>query len=133
MLKSIENDTLLLILAPLAMLGSGMGCDRAVPGCARLCLAMLPTFSKRVTDIDFSFSGHAGADAGHLGGILEAYLRKRRPKARIQDGAPVGQHGAQPFCPILLGSIWLYRAKMGQDTKNRQNPLGNTITRRHGI
>jgi len=35
-------------------------------------------------------------------------LRKRRPKARIQEGAPVGQHGSQTFCPILLGSIWLH-------------------------
>ena len=33
-------------------------------------------------------------------------LRKRRPKARFQDGAPVDQHGAHTFDPLLLGSIW---------------------------
>ena len=39
-----------------------------------LCPAMLPTYSKRVTTVDFfSFSGHAGGGAGHHGEILEAY------------------------------------------------------------
>ena len=35
---------------------------------------MLPTLSKRVTIVKFSFSGHAGADGKRLGGILEAFL-----------------------------------------------------------
>ena len=72
-------------------------------------------------------------------------LRKRRPKARIQEGAPVGRHGAQPFCPILLGSIWLHltsheashqerpgrrqnEAKMGQ--KKAPEPLRKTCKKR---
>ena len=46
-------------------------------------------------------------------------------ESRVQD--PEGQHGVQPFRPNLLGSIWLYTAKVGQDTKNRLNPLGRLI------
>ena len=32
-------------------------------------------------------------------------MRKRRPKARFQDGAPDNQHGAQTFGLLLLVSL----------------------------